>query len=1228
MSDTITKGALVKLPPVPRYDLAYTGEYMTPRSISAPEGRMAALDELIVGIAAGAPAALEEEAAEKYPFLVEGAKVAAIGRAEALMGFMLDVGKDSGGKWRALGLSSEDKDALVDAYGSLAAATGCLEELAGPKSILSLDERRLGVEAVKGGASAIAADSGSIVRDAADRSAGYEMVRTEPASMTAARIEARKNLMISEVEMFASEAREWDKVAANIKHGLDIVINIAAIPTGMTAVVSGVYLSRSIVETSEAMVTYGAWDYIPESERTMMVINIAADALGVLSDLGSMKLLAAGESAVAKSAGLKALKYGVDTVNMGLLGYGAVSGGLAISHAIESGEGAGTVAFEGLMSAWPFLHMGGARYVARMSPRSRAGKVVHRFTSKVLFGISAEELEHASHARLEEEHLRLKGRLDPEHLGAYKKLESSRGALHGAEGVEAIRMIVEGRSLHEIASHIESLRYYPAPPEHFEITPEVARPKPEAGLAEKLEYERGMTSAEALTYAADAILRPHAAALDDAFTGMPVDYYARKVPLLEKLNPLGIATLKEAPLKDAPRARLIKRLDIPSTGPAGEVAAAAGVRFEAGEHTTTGGHYLAEIMVDGKPKEVIVIISPKPGEGGSWDMAFADALKKADELKSHSLGLFAKEGRGPNFYGFVNVDGNFAVAMDIPPYRTIELKHEKFAESAISKYEAEAGKPPAAPSGHPPSGVSGPPGMRPPEPPGPKLEIGGKHEEFAAGVLEKYSSGTKELGNPEKLADFVRGLLRNEADAEKRLAGLGDTPVAKIIKDMVLDAKGKKRFKTATTVFMKFDLVTIARDYVPKIENEFAAAAAGAEKIAVAVPPKPPEASLKRRIDAIYEKREKGEPLSLEEARLVAEVESLVGKGIRRDAAIAYFEDAALRPHAVPLSSADAGAFKGVGADIYKRKVPLSGSGMTTEGFFEDAPRARLLEAIDLDAGGREMGSSGRVYRAEVIIDGNPKTVAVKIFKDVSKTSKTPIEAVLAEYAAIDSMGKYPGFRDHAPRVYGIVNVDGNIGYAMDYVPGSVVEPKLITAEVLKKHMTPEKLAKVKEFMKTLLDEGYNPGDIEIKITDAESEINGASRPEGHLAIIDLPKRLDDPAKIGDRTKFLKDCYADFEGRVDSVMLGSYLKTKPERLLALAREATREAARTGEAIRRFPDEEGGAVKDFLYLGRERRLELTRKYLEKMKKYLGEVETGEIEAALRKIAGDSGVPVVE
>jgi hypothetical protein len=382
-------------------------------------------------------------------------------------------------------------------------------------------------------------------------------------------------------------------------------------------------------------------------------------------------------------------------------------------------------------------------------------------------------------------------------------------------------------------------------------------------------------------------------------------------------------------------------------------------------------------------------------------------------------------------------------------------------------------------------------------------------------------------------------------------------------------------------------------------------------------------------VRALYEKKAAGTPLGSDEAKIVADIDALVGKGISKEAAMKHIADARVRPHGVPLSSGAVGAFIGAGADIHAAEVPVYKDGGLKAARADEAPRARLLEAIDTDAEGVETGSTARVYRAEVLIDGKPKEVAAKIYK---KGTKEHFDYMIDEHNTFSDMAKNPALAEFTPGVYGMVNVDGNLGYAMDIVLGKAIELKTMTADEARKFVTEGTRGKIGRMLGALTDAGYAIGDLQFAVITEPCMINGKAKVPGDVVIWDVGGArkagyTPETAKSAVETKL-----AGVVASADRIIIegsGGFLETAtPEERKAL------DTVARGTVGRKFgipPESVKDPIKRFLLLGAKERGEYALKFIEPLpsgdsiRKTLEGIEE---KTGVRMIGGKSVAPSAE
>jgi hypothetical protein len=177
------------------------------------------------------------------------------------------------------------------------------------------------------------------------------------------------------------------------------------------------------------------------------------------------------------------------------------------------------------------------------------------------------------------------------------------------------------------------------------------------GQVRDLVARQGMSQPRAEAYVRDRAARPDQAQLGADMHGIPQDFYGRDVPVIDAHGRPATAALR-----DAPRAQITGVIDN-DTG--------AG-----------GGVYRGRVMVNGQPTEVAVKVfrDPEPHRDTGvrdWEGNYRYMLREAQNLQALSqITIRMPDGSevpvGPRTYGVVNVDGNYAIAMDIIPGRAIE----------------------------------------------------------------------------------------------------------------------------------------------------------------------------------------------------------------------------------------------------------------------------------------------------------------------------------------------------------------------------------------------------------------------------------------------------------------------------------------------------------------------------------------------------------------------------
>jgi hypothetical protein len=457
--EAILRGEEVDLPPVSRYKVGYARAGDPERYIGADRKAGVKLDTEIEKIIMEPLRVMEEKAAEIMPFRAEAAVEAAGAEASLTAASILGIGKDSDGNWQILEFAAGEKEVVDKAFIGLEKAEAGFENFTVMKSPWSKDARRGGMEELKKGSREIGDEGKAVIRDAADRAAGYEVAPSEsPDSRKKAIDLAASATMDIYVSHFLNEALENEKTWGHIVEGVEFFgLNVASLIAGPW-VAAAFYTAKSYIGMAEASALEGGWEYVPESERNMMWLGLGMSAAGLVAEVASAGLALAGGRAIAGSKALTRIKYGVKGVGVGLMVGGTAVG---ISYAMSK-EGASTseMVFEGLMIASPFIHMAGTITLPRLTSRSpRIAAFLNspgiRFAEGLFFGISPREAEHMSHVEMEEAHYRSLNRLDKGHRAVYDDAVKAAGReLEPNEGLEAIRLVLEGSGADAIAAHL------------------------------------------------------------------------------------------------------------------------------------------------------------------------------------------------------------------------------------------------------------------------------------------------------------------------------------------------------------------------------------------------------------------------------------------------------------------------------------------------------------------------------------------------------------------------------------------------------------------------------------------------------------------------------------------------------------------------------------------------------------------------------------------------------
>ncbi len=265
--------------------------------------------------------------------------------------------------------------------------------------------------------------------------------------------------------------------------------------------------------------------------------------------------------------------------------------------------------------------------------------------------------------------------------------------------------------------------------------------------------------------------------------------------------------------------------------------------------------------------------------------------------------------------------------------------------------------------------------------------------------------------------------------------------------------------------------------------------------------------------------RQEAQPLTAQQQARAQELMS--ARGMSREAAEAFVRDEAARPNAVPLAVEEhlgEQGFQGMPTEYQSRRITLRDGSTTT---LSEAPRARLLRRIDNTED--SVGSTAGVWEAEIMVDGQPRRVAVKVFKDPFNRGQPPTAeqwenlfgfvtgrpaaegrpSTMGEAGNLDTIGgmtyRSPDGRELpvGPGFYRFVNVDGNIAIAMDLLPGMYIGDMNPTQ--IREFVRPETYQQIQRIGETLEANGYGMHDFQfIVVFPPEAQIptglSGAAR--------------------------------------------------------------------------------------------------------------------------------------
>jgi len=165
-------------------------------------------------------------------------------------------------------------------------------------------------------------------------------------------------------------------------------------------------------------------------------------------------------------------------------------------------------------------------------------------------------------------------------------------------------------------------------------------------------------------------------------------------------------------------------------------------------------------------------------------------------------------------------------------------------------------------------------------------------------------------------------------------------------------------------------------------------------------------------------------------------------------------------------------------------------------------PKVKLTEYIDI-----ENGSSAGVFLGEMKVKGETKEVAVKIYKNAWKDDWKHA----AEYFEKEiENGKKLADMGLGPEVYGAVDVEGNMAYAMEVVKGydseslAYLKPSEL-AELIKpdKPGEPGTITQLQQKYDKLISEGHYIGDFQYSILTEDQVLAGKPMKKGDVIFWD-----------------------------------------------------------------------------------------------------------------------------
>lgn len=278
-------------------------------------------------------------------------------------------------------------------------------------------------------------------------------------------------------------------------------------------------------------------------------------------------------------------------------------------------------------------------------------------------------------------------------------------------------------------------------------------------------------------------------------------------------------------------------------------------------------------------------------------------------------------------------------------------------------------------------------------------------------------------------------------------------------------------------------------------------------------------ATRRQEIGQVYERR--AGTLTPSEQQTVTRVDELVrSRGMSAERAMDYVADEQVRPHAVNADAThiegEQRTFTAMAPEFQDTRV-VQGDGSTVR--LGDAPRGRLIGRLDDTF--ETSGSSAGVFRGEVLVNGQPAEVAIKLYRDPpGATHDQPATPArwrrMIRYAQeeVNSLRTLSEIRvnlpdEHGvmrevplgPAVVGFVQVDGNPAIAMERVQGRAIDE--LTPSEIRRFVTPRTYEQLRTMWEGLQRAGYDIGDFQFAVLTSDQRVNGVQRRAGEIVFWD-----------------------------------------------------------------------------------------------------------------------------